>query len=580
MDLVTLEIGVAAAVAVSQVYERLIPGLTDRILQSAAHLRHQGDQNRADVLREEWSAVMEETPGKLRHLALAIAFLGWAASNTLSKLWTRREPSSAATSLMRRRLRMTWFTISSAVILGLMAVTINVATSLRNNASWWGISAILFALLFFNLLVTKFKPTPISLDPLLAKLSAQREQYLRTPQGPSSASIKIPFRISIRTDQARVSPGLHESYREIYNLVEQDQQARIAIVGDNGAGKTTLLYEIARQALEQASSGENPQIPILLHAADWHLSNSLTQWLTGEIARRFLVKETTAYRLVLQGALLLLLDGLDEVPADSRSKIADLLVDGLDGCRALSAVVACRTSEFQPLAERLKDFTVIAVEPLTIPDIRDCLRTLPPDINRTAIELQLESEPALLEAAKNPLLLRLLVNALSLKDPGPSAISDPTWSALAIGGDLAKRGNTEDALRVYEAAAASSGRSLSTSLAGVLTGQMLARLGRHEDADVAFEQAKSTYGRLLEDLAISSRSGFEINQDQQKILRSLRIGVTYDEGQVAGITMLPPGAVQHALSSLREIGLVSAHEGETGRRWQLTEAAVLERAAL
>jgi tetratricopeptide (TPR) repeat protein len=230
----------------------------------------------------------------------------------------------------------------------------------------------------------------------------------------------------------------------------------------------------------------------------------------------------------------------------------------------------------------LDDFAIVKVAPLTDSEITNFLQGLPPALDPSRIENILRSNETLAQAAKNPLLLRLLVYALCLGEFDSGPPTDPAWVALALGNDLAQRGDIQEALRVFNAAAGGQ-TSLTTTLADVLSAQLLAGLGRDEDADLAFERAKSKYGLLLENLPNASRSGLQIDEDQQRILQNLRMGITYDVSQIASSALLPPGAVQRALSDLTQAGLIAPEEdprgakGSQGTRWRLTDAALSEK---
>ena len=307
----------------------------------------------------------------------------------------------------------------------------------------------------------------------------------------------------------RVSARLSGTYTSVDSLLaDTESQKRIVILGGPGSGKTSLLYEIARQSLDRTTQSNHPRIPIVLHASNWPADGSLTEWLADELSFRFRLKRSTAYTLIVDGRIILFLDGLDEVPHVSLAQMARLLNDGLNGCRALSVIATCRTSAFSAVSKELNDFAIVNVEPLTHDEVRSFLRGLPPEINSSRIEQVLNASPSLTQAASNPLLLRLLIYSLSLEDLDASSLRDPSWLALTLGDDLAKRGDTEEALRVFGAAAG--GRtSLSSTLADVLTGQLLARLGRREDAVSAFDRAKSKYGLLLESLPTSPKTGLK-----------------------------------------------------------------------
>ena len=278
-----------------------------------------------------------------------------------------------------------------------------------------------------------------------------------------------------------------------------------------------------------------------------------------------MLKESTAYNLLFQGTIVLLLDGMDDISSDAQVRIAQNLQDGLDGCRTLSAVIACREDDFALLSPLLRGFAVLGVVPLTDADVRAFIQTLATVVDTSPIERAIDANPGVREAVRNPLLLRLLIYALSITNENYGALSDPALSAIALAGDLARAGDLDNALRVYEAAARGEGQ-LSTPLAEVLMGQTLAGLGKQESAEKAFDRAKSSYGALLENIATSTRSGLRIDEDQLKILRSLRVGVTYDDGQISGATLLPPGAVRRALALLANSGLVKADDDNRDRK--------------
>jgi hypothetical protein len=66
----------------------LAPWLARRLVPKAAKLWAGHDSDRATVLEEEWAAVVEDCPGKLTKLALALRFMAWATCRSEhSRLW-------------------------------------------------------------------------------------------------------------------------------------------------------------------------------------------------------------------------------------------------------------------------------------------------------------------------------------------------------------------------------------------------------------------------------------------------------------------------------------------------------------
>lgn len=557
----------AAGLAVNSLSDH-IPTFAKKIVASAVRIQYGHQSAVAEVREEEWLELIGEIAGNFLKLLAALSIF-------ISSIVWRLGRADGYSQARKRGLNLSYARAIHLLPVGSLvcvAIAINVTTSDRNSVPWWIASAVLA--LCYAAFVTTSRSRKSSVDSLIWEIYRQVDQRLRGTQ--NSTFDPFPFDL-------QASPKFTGHYTSINEILTgQGAQQRIAVVGDAGSGKTSLLYEIARQSLDHSIGGEHPRIPVLLHASSWHSQESLTQWLTDELSYRFRLKKSTAYDLILQGGVLLFLDGLDEVPHLSLLEMGQTLSDSLDGCRALSIVTTCRTDAFKTLSPHLRNFVVLKAAPLTKIEIRNCLHGLPSEIDSFKIENALEANEILAHAATDPLLLRLLVYAHFGKALDPNTSTDSTWLTLALGNDLAEHGDSEAALRVFNAIARGQ-TSLTTTLADVLSAQLLATLGRHEDADVAFARARSSYGLLLENLPTSSKTAFEIDEDQQKLLRSLRMGVTYDVSQIASISLLPPGVVQRALSALLRAGLVAREEGPNseeshiGRRWRLTEAAASEK---
>lgn len=92
------------------------------------------------------------------------------------------------------------------------------------------------------------------------------------------------------------------------------------VLGALGAGKTTLLLEYGRDLLAVARQDIRAPVPFLFELHRWPKSNkSFETWLAAEVARVLGprgVTDETARQWFQEGAIAILLDGLDEVPAD------------------------------------------------------------------------------------------------------------------------------------------------------------------------------------------------------------------------------------------------------------------------
>lgn len=429
----TLDIAgiVIIAAASNTLIDTGAPIVTNLLVRGTARLRYHKNPARAEVRREELLALIDERQGRLRKLATSLGIFAWTAADLFF-------------GALGRQLRVRSSLISSIFIIAGIAVTIVLAVTTRNSTLWWILSASLLLLWAFVPFSTRYLQAETPVSSLVEMLAASVTRALGSLDVRTSALVNIPFRFSLVADTEHLSVGEF--------IANGSSQRRLAIIGSPGAGKTSLLYELAQQLLEHAKSDAHPRLPIVLHARDWDLSDSLTKWLTMELSQRFLLKGSTAYRLVLQGGVLLLLDGLDEIPHDSQRDAARLLDDGLNGCRTLSAAITCRTTDFESLSPLMPGFTIVSVLPLSDSDIGSFLSQLPSEVDSSLIERALDSDPSLREAARNPLLLRLLTYALSFRDIDSASSSDPIWSALVLGDDFERRGDLEDALNACLAA--------------------------------------------------------------------------------------------------------------------------------
>lgn len=99
-----------------------------------------------------------------------------------------------------------------------------------------------------------------------------------------------------------------------------DSGNSLLILGQPGAGKTVSLLDIARDKLRQAWQNDQASIPIVLNLAGWAESRStLSNWIAYELSLpQYGIPRDIGLDWIKQGELLLLLDGLDEVPTEFR----------------------------------------------------------------------------------------------------------------------------------------------------------------------------------------------------------------------------------------------------------------------
>lgn len=137
-----------------------------------------------------------------------------------------------------------------------------------------------------------------------------------------------------------------------------NQQQYLMVLGQPGAGKSTFLRRIGLEALKRGESdyGHNC-IPVFLELKRF---NTGTVDIEQVIAREF---ETcnfpdparSAKRLLEDGKLLVLLDGLDEVPTQQMDQAITQIQDFCDRYRQNRFIASCRTAAYRSRFRQFRD---------------------------------------------------------------------------------------------------------------------------------------------------------------------------------------------------------------------------------
>lgn len=209
---------------------------------------------------------------------------------------------------------------------------------------------------------------------------------------------------------------------------------RLVILGGPGAGKTTLAVQLLRELIRTRQPGE--PIPVLLSAARWDTETypRLHDWLGKCLGMDYpdLRAEkpgSDAPRTLAEGSEILpVLDGLDELPENARTKTLAALNSSMDESDQL--ILTSRSTEFRQAVEANEDVltaaAVIEPQPLT-PDVAAdylaaCLPPKPkPAWTEVLNALRKETVPTLVGIASTPLGLWLIhaTYILARRDPGP-----------------------------------------------------------------------------------------------------------------------------------------------------------------
>src|SRR5690242_18542146 len=109
---------------------------------------------------------------------------------------------------------------------------------------------------------------------------------------------------------------------EVYDAANGE----LLILGAPGAGKTTLLLELARHLLDRAEQDEQQPMPVVFPLSSWaSRQQPLGEWMIEELISKYQVPRQLARIWVETDQILPLLDGLDEVAVEHRTRCIETI---------------------------------------------------------------------------------------------------------------------------------------------------------------------------------------------------------------------------------------------------------------
>jgi len=193
---------------------------------------------------------------------------------------------------------------------------------------------------------------------------------------------------------------------QVYDHIDGE----LLVLGEPGSGKTTLALDLLRDLLERAEQDESEPIPVMFNLSSWSQERlPLDQWLVIELNSKYQVPSRLAQRWVESNALLLVLDGLDEVVEEQRSSCI-LAINGYRQEHGLRPLVVCsRSEEYFAQEERVLLRSAIIVQPFTAQQVDAYLERTGDNVE--SLRKALRADPVLQELVTTPLMLTTLVSA-------------------------------------------------------------------------------------------------------------------------------------------------------------------------
>jgi hypothetical protein len=180
----------------------------------------------------------------------------------------------------------------------------------------------------------------------------------------------------------------------------------LLLLGEPGAGKTTTLLTLARTLVRRAQADVNPLIPVVLNLSTWASHrDAFLPWLIWELKTKYRVPSKISRQWIEEQALLLLLDGLDEVAPTYRDSCIQAL-NRFSQETGIDLVVCCRAKDYAEGRHRLAFQTALYLRSLSVDQVRVALAAGEP---LQALAQIIETQPIWQELAQSPLMLDIMM---------------------------------------------------------------------------------------------------------------------------------------------------------------------------
>lgn len=207
---------------------------------------------------------------------------------------------------------------------------------------------------------------------------------------------------------------LHENLLDTFSEADR----ALLILGEAGTGKTTTLLKLCRELVALAEQANSKPIPVVLSLVSWtEKRKSIAEWVIAELNDKYRIPGQLAREWLAADELLLLLDSLDEVPLKYRQDCIEA-INQFRMEQGLTGLVVCsRINEYEAAGAKLKLSGAILLQTLTPNQIDAYLAKT--GSQNTNLRRALQQDEMLLELAKSPLMLNIMIKSYS--DNGDSS---------------------------------------------------------------------------------------------------------------------------------------------------------------
>ncbi|XCN71591.1 MAG: NACHT domain-containing protein [Candidatus Electrothrix aestuarii] len=186
---------------------------------------------------------------------------------------------------------------------------------------------------------------------------------------------------------------------EIFN--QPDINQRLAILGEPGSGKTSCLLRIFEHILKEAEQDTWKPMPVVFECSEWN-GDPLPTWMAHQLVVKYDLKKERAKKLI-QGELIFpFFDGLDELKGELQEGFVDAFNTFQQGRPML---LCCRITEYRQLKKKVQLNNALVLHDISAQRLEDYLR----QEKLEDLWQLLQAEPALMELARRPLFLSIML---------------------------------------------------------------------------------------------------------------------------------------------------------------------------